>query len=400
MESAQEKETTLETMIETIPEPSPAAAPLYRLEAVERLYRVGSSEVRAVDGVTLELFSGELVAIEGPSGSGKSTMLQLLGALDQPTSGSVSFDGRQLGALSEGELTSIRAKDIGFVFQSFNLIPTLTASENVELAMVPLVAAKSERRARAAQLLGQVGLAERARHLPSLLSGGEQQRVAIARAMANRPRVILADEPTGNLDTRSAEEIGAILRSLAADQGVTVIVVTHSAAVGGWATRRLRMRDGKLTELTPDEVAAEAAVVAGEAAPAGTPEPAAARRAASGIASGITGVHLMLYSPEADALRAQLEAAFGWEHVDAGGGWPVFALPPAELGVHPGDVVRGELCLMCPDLPATLAEVRARGVEVVGEPHEERWGTAVSLLLAGGVEVLLYQPKHPSPLGE
>ena len=383
----------MQTMFEAIPEPSPAATPLYRLQGVERLFRVGSSEVRAVDGVTLELFSGELVAIEGPSGSGKSTMLQLLGALDQPTAGSVAFDGRQLGELGEGELTSIRAKDIGFVFQSFNLIPTLTASENVELAMVPLVAAKSERRARAAQLLGQVGLADRARHLPSLLSGGEQQRVAIARAMANRPRVILADEPTGNLDTRSAEEIGAILRSLAADQGVTVIVVTHSAAVGGWATRRLRMRDGKLTELTPGEVAAQAAVVAEE-----TVAEVAAPAAAPGIASGITGVHLMLYSPDAEALRTQLQAAFGWQHVDAGGGWPVFALPPAELGVHPGDTARGELCLMCRDLPATLAEIRARGVEVVGEPHEERWGTAVSLMLAGGVEVLLYQPKHPSPL--
>jgi len=222
--------------------------PLYRLEGVDRYFRVGSAEVRAVDHVDLELYPGELVAIEGPSGSGKSTMLQLLGALDRPTRGSVVFDDRDLSKLGETELTSIRARDIGFVFQAFNLIPTLTASENVELAMVPLGGGRSERRERAAALLGQVGLSERARHLPSLLSGGEQQRVAIARAMANRPRVILADEPTGNLDSRSAEEIGAILRSLAADAGVTVIVVTHSEAVAGWASRRLAMRDGQLAE--------------------------------------------------------------------------------------------------------------------------------------------------------
>ncbi|HEU5004356.1 MAG TPA: ATP-binding cassette domain-containing protein [Actinomycetota bacterium] len=390
----------MESLTETLPEPTAAPGPLYRLAGVERVFRVGSAEVRAVDGVDLDLYPGELVAIEGPSGSGKSTMLQLLGALDQPTGGTVSFDGRSLGALGEAELTTVRAKDIGFVFQGFNLIPTLTASENVELAMVPMAASKAERRARAGQLLSAVGLAERARHVPTLLSGGEQQRVAIARAMANRPRVILADEPTGNLDTRSAEEIGSILRTLAADQGVTVIVVTHSAAVAGWASRRLRMRDGKLTELSADEVAAEAALVDEETGDVTEePAPAAPSAPAAGRAvSGITGVHLMLYSPEAEALRAQVQDAFGWSHVDAGNGWPIFALPPAELAVHPGDVARGELCLMCRDLPTTLAEIRQKGVEVVGEPHEERWGTAVSLRLPGGVEVLLYQPRHPSPL--
>jgi putative ABC transport system ATP-binding protein len=173
-------------------------------------------------------------------------MLQLLGALDRPTRGSVVFDGRDLSKLSESELTAIRARDIGFVFQGFNLIPTLTASENVEIAMAPMGGSRPERKERAGTLLAQVGLSERAGHLPPLLSGGEQQRVAIARAMANRPRVILADEPTGNLDSRSAEEIGTILKSLAADQGVTVIVVTHAENVGSWATRRLAMRDGQL----------------------------------------------------------------------------------------------------------------------------------------------------------
>ncbi len=238
----------MDTATEVAGEQAAPAEPLYRLEGVERYYRVGSAEVRAVDHVDLELYPGELVAIEGPSGSGKTTMLQLLGALDKPTRGSVVFDGRDLSKLGDAELTSIRAKDIGFVFQAFNLIPTLTASENVELAMVPLKGARAERRQRAADLLGQVGLSERTKHLPSLLSGGEQQRVAIARAMANKPRVILADEPTGNLDSRSSEEIGTILRSLAAEQGVTVILVTHADNVAGWAHRRLAMRDGQLAE--------------------------------------------------------------------------------------------------------------------------------------------------------
>jgi len=260
----------LDTATEVAGEQAAPAEPLYRLEGVERYYRVGSAEVRAVDHVDLELYPGELVAIEGPSGSGKTTMLQLLGALDKPTRGSVVFDGRDLSKLGDAELTSIRAKDIGFVFQAFNLIPTLTASENVELAMVPLKGARAERRQRAADLLGQVGLSERTKHLPSLLSGGEQQRVAIARAMANKPRVILADEPTGNLDSRSSEEIGTILRSLAAEQGVTVILVTHADNVAGWAHRRLAMRDGQLAER--DDAQWQAAPAPEAQAPAAGPE--------------------------------------------------------------------------------------------------------------------------------
>ncbi|MGZ4120992.1 MAG: ABC transporter ATP-binding protein, partial [Actinomycetota bacterium] len=157
--------------------------PLYRLDNVSRLFRVGSQEVRAVDGVDMEVARGEFVAIQGPSGSGKSTMLQLLGALDRPTGGSLSFDGRALNDLSDGDLTRVRSRDIGFIFQSFNLIPTLTAEENVEVAMVPLGLDKKQRRARGLDLLEQVGLATRAKHLPSRLSGGEQQRVAIARAL-------------------------------------------------------------------------------------------------------------------------------------------------------------------------------------------------------------------------
>ena len=410
----------METLEETVPDPTEPEGPLYRLQGVERYFRVGSSEVRAVDHVDLALYPGELAAIEGPSGSGKSTMLQLLGGLDRPTGGSVILNGRDLAKLGDTELTAIRAKDIGFVFQSFNLIPTLTASENVEIAMVPVEPSKAARQARAAKLLEQVGLAGRVRHLPSLLSGGEQQRVAIARALANQPRVILADEPTGNLDSRSAEEIGSILRSLAADQGVTVILVTHSDGVASWATRRLRMRDGKLSEMSPEDIAASAAAAAlalpeREATPqdlsgvapgaaAVTPGAAAGAGLAGGWrprGAGITGIHLVLHSPEAEALRAQLGEVFGWPAVDAGAAgapWPIFALPPAELGVHPGETAHHEISLMCDDLPATMAMLRAGGVEFAGDPQERRFGTAVTVRLRGGVEVLLYQPRHPRPI--
>ena len=221
-----------------------AAGTLYELRNVRRVYRTGAGEVAALDGVDVEIGAGEFVAVEGPSGSGKSTLLQLLGALDRATSGSVLFDGRELRELNDKALTSVRSRDIGFVFQSFNLIPTLTAAENVEVAMVPLGGDRKTRRAKAAQLLERVGLANRSEHLPSRLSGGEQQRVAIARALANDPRVILADEPTGNLDSTTADEVVDVLQSLSADQGVTVVVVTHAEDVARRAARRIRLRDG------------------------------------------------------------------------------------------------------------------------------------------------------------
>ena len=221
-------------------------APLYDLRNVRRVYRTAAGEVAALDGIDVQIGTGELVAVEGPSGSGKSTLLQLLGALDRPTSGSLVFDGRELRDLSERELTSVRCRDVGFVFQAFNLIPTLTAAENVEVAMVPLGGDRRARRANAVDLLGQVGLDSRAGHLPSRLSGGEQQRVAIARALANEPRVILADEPTGNLDSTTADEVVAVLQSLSVEQGVTVIVVTHAEDVARRAERRIRLRDGRL----------------------------------------------------------------------------------------------------------------------------------------------------------
>jgi len=192
----------------------PAPSPLYELCGLERTFSKGSMVVKAVRGVDFVINSGEIVSLEGPSGSGKSTLLQLLGALDSPTGGSIRFEGRDLAGLSDKQLTKIRAEDIGFVFQHFNLIPTLSAEENVAIAMFPNHVASHERTARATDLLTQVGLGHRLGHLPSRLSGGEQQRVAIARALANSPSVIIADEPTGNLDSETATEVMATLTAL------------------------------------------------------------------------------------------------------------------------------------------------------------------------------------------
>jgi putative ABC transport system ATP-binding protein len=223
-----------------------SATPLYELAGVHRVYRTGGGEVRALDGIDLAIGAGEFMAIEGPSGSGKSTLLQLLGALDVATSGSVVFDGRELARLGDRELTQLRAQEIGFVFQHFNLIPTLTAVQNVEAALVGQNGGRASRRERALGLLEEVGLAHRGTHLPSLLSGGEQQRVAIARALANAPRVILADEPTGNLDTVTADEVVDVLRGLSLQQGVTVILVTHAEEIARRVARRVRLRDGRV----------------------------------------------------------------------------------------------------------------------------------------------------------
>jgi putative ABC transport system ATP-binding protein len=219
---------------------------LYELRAVERAYGTGNGAVRALDNIDLTIASGEFLAVEGPSGSGKSTLLQLLGALERPTGGSLVFDGRELTKLDDRALTQVRSREIGFVFQSFNLIPTLTAAENVEAALVPLRHSRAARRSRVADLLASVGLADRSSHLPSRLSGGEQQRVAIARALANEPRVVLADEPTGNLDSTTSEEIVRTLQALSTDHGVTVIVVTHAEEVARFAARRVRLHDGRV----------------------------------------------------------------------------------------------------------------------------------------------------------
>jgi putative ABC transport system ATP-binding protein len=231
--------------------------PLYSLKDVERVYGQGVGEVRAVHGVDLEIGPGEFVVVVGPSGSGKTTLLQLLGALDRPTSGEVHFEGRDLVRMRDGELTELRLKTIGFIFQQFNLIPTLTAAQNVEAALAPVGLHADARRARTVELLETVGLAERATHLPSQLSGGEQQRVAIARALANDPDVLLADEPTGNLDSKTGEEIMTLLKSLSTDRGQTVILITHDIEIAAQAPRVIRMQDGRL--LNPVEEATQEA---------------------------------------------------------------------------------------------------------------------------------------------
>ena len=220
----------------------------YELSGVGRSFMRGSARIDAVADVELAIEPGEFVAIEGPSGSGKTTLLQLLGALDRPSSGQVFFSGRDLASLSERELAELRLRSFGFVFQQFNLIPTLNALENVEAKLAPLGAPSTEQRERAAAMLAEVGLAARAEHLPTQLSGGEQQRVAIARALSVEPEVILADEPTGNLDTSTGAEIVELLAGLASRHGTTVIVATHDTALAGRAPRRLPMRDGRLLE--------------------------------------------------------------------------------------------------------------------------------------------------------
>ncbi len=219
---------------------------MYKLTGVTRDYRTRQRIVHALAGVDLTIVDGDWLAIQGPTGHGKSTLLQILGGLDRPTSGTVEFDGRDLAGLSESRLTKVRAASIGFIFQTFNLIPTLSAQENVETALVPLGVAPVQRRQRASQALAEVGLAERARHLPSELSGGQQQRVAVARALVKRPAVLLADEPTGNLDEGTRDDIMGLLAELWQDRGLTMVIVTHDSSVAHRARHLGLMRDGRL----------------------------------------------------------------------------------------------------------------------------------------------------------
>jgi len=208
-----------------------------------KIYGDGA-EVRALDGVNIKVAQGEFVAVMGPSGSGKSTLLNMLGALDRPTSGQVLIRGQDLAKVRD--LDAFRARTVGFVFQLHNLLPTLTARENVEVPMMGQPLSRSQRRRRAEELLSLVGMAGRANHLPNQLSGGERQRVAIARALANRPAIILADEPTGNLDSQSGAEIMALMRTLNRELGTTLIVVTHDHTVAHQTDRILMMRDGRI----------------------------------------------------------------------------------------------------------------------------------------------------------
>jgi putative ABC transport system ATP-binding protein len=220
---------------------------MYRLTDVTKDYPKGRGVVHALAGVTTVIEDGEWLAIQGPTGHGKSTLLQILGALDRPTSGTVELDGQNLTSLRESQLTRVRATTIGFIFQTFNLIPTLTAQENVETALVPLGVDTTTRRQRAAAALAEVGLGDRARHLPSEMSGGQQQRVAIARALVKKPRVLLADEPTGNLDEGTRDEIMTLLQGLWREHGLTLVIVTHDSAVARRAQRTAVMRNGQLT---------------------------------------------------------------------------------------------------------------------------------------------------------
>ena len=222
-------------------------APLIHTRDLVKVYQVGDNQIRALAGVSVDIAQGEFIAVMGPSGSGKSTFMNLLGCLDRPTSGEYVLGSRRVSELAGDELAEVRNRNIGFVFQNFNLLARTAALENVELPLVYAGVAAGERRNRALEMLARVGLAERAHHQPAQLSGGQQQRVAIARALVTRPLLILADEPTGALDSRTSLEIMGLLQELNR-QGMTVVLVTHESDVARFAQRMLRFRDGRLVE--------------------------------------------------------------------------------------------------------------------------------------------------------
>jgi len=217
---------------------------LLKMERITKEYKLGKTVVRALRGLDMEVAPGEIVAIMGPSGSGKSTLMHILGALDTPTGGTATIDGASLQELKESQLVTLRGKKVGFVFQTFNLVQTLSALQNVELPMIFQGVPRAKRARRARDLLTRVGLADRVRHKPNELSGGERQRVAVARALANDPEIILADEPTGNLDTETGAPILSLLQELSRQDGKTVILVTHDPDAAAIADRIVRLRDG------------------------------------------------------------------------------------------------------------------------------------------------------------
>ena len=218
--------------------------PLIELQDVVKTYRMGEVEVHALRGINLEVPRGQFLVLLGPSGSGKTTTLNLIGGLDRPTSGQVLVDGEDIARYDDRRLTDYRARKVGFVFQFFNLIPTLTAAENIMFALELTTRDRAAVRQRTAELLALVGLEDRADHFPSQLSGGEQQRVAIARALANRPSILLADEPTGNLDVETGRQVLRALRDLNRKEGVTVVLVTHNTAIAPMADRVVRLHSG------------------------------------------------------------------------------------------------------------------------------------------------------------
>jgi putative ABC transport system ATP-binding protein len=236
------------TEIHAVPSEAPSTRPVYRLTGVTKTYTKRGQPVPALTGVDLQIDPGDIVTIQGPTGGGKSTLLQLLGGLDRPTAGEILLGADDLATAAPAQLGRLRAHELGFIFQGFNLIPTLTAAENVDTGLEPLGLSRAERQTRVDEALAHVGLADRGDHRPAELSGGQQQRVAIARAIVKRPKVLLADEPTGNLDEHTRDDILALLFGLA-DEGLTLIIVTHDSAVAARAGRRLRLARGTVTEL-------------------------------------------------------------------------------------------------------------------------------------------------------
>jgi len=234
--------------------------PLIRTRDLVKIYRVGDNEVRALAGVSVEIARGEFTAVMGPSGSGKSTFMNLIGCLDRPTSGEYELDGKRVSTLGPDELAEVRNRNIGFVFQTFNLLARTSARENVELPLVYSGVPARDRRLRSMEMLTQVGLAERSDHQPAQLSGGQQQRVAIARALVTRPLLILADEPTGALDSRTSLEIMALLQQLN-QRGMTVVLVTHEVDMARFARRVLRFRDGRLVDDEANAASEDAATL-------------------------------------------------------------------------------------------------------------------------------------------
>lgn len=233
----------------SVPEVTAAREAMVVAKGLSKVYESGDSrQVAALRDIDLTIGRGEFVAVVGPSGSGKSTLLNLLGAIDQPTSGTLTVNGANLRSLRGDGLADFRRRTVGLVFQLFNLVPVLSALENVKLPLVPYPPKGFKLDGRARELLGQVGLANRKDHLPSQLSGGEQQRVAVARALINKPQIILADEPTGNLDSKSGEELIEIFSTLHREQNVTIVMVTHDAAIAAKAERIIELRDGRMVE--------------------------------------------------------------------------------------------------------------------------------------------------------
>jgi len=228
-----------------------------RLENLEKSYRLGRTTVEALRGVSLTLHEGEFMVVMGPSGSGKTTLLNIIGTLDKPTSGRAMIDGEDIAKMNDKQLTRLRRYKIGFVFQFHNLIPVLTALENVQLPLLTAGVGHKTSEVRANELLGRVGLRDRTDHLPDELSGGEQQRVAIARALANHPRINLADEPTGDLDTKTGSEVVQIMYAMAKEERTAVVVVTHDPIIAEKADRLLEMRDGQIIETRQEPVSKE-----------------------------------------------------------------------------------------------------------------------------------------------